>query len=541
MSMLEKKVVATNRKPIMQIVKCQFNRPAEILASYLKKITGASFQIMEVSGVNPQFMFRIIDDIQLGDDGFIYRIHDKEVMIEGNTEQALVYAVYDFLERVIGVRYYTPEYEYIPFDANLKISFEEYQYIPKITYREILYFDYSSGDFAEKHKMTSRDKRDETWGFWCHSFETLCDPNIYFEEHPEYFALREGIRVKEGSQLCLSNPEVLNVVVKNLKKHIEKNPHAKYWSVSQNDNSAYCMCEDCKKLDDIDGGPIGSLLTFVNNVAKEFPDKIISTLAYWYSRKAPLKTRPTENVHIMLCNIEANRGTPIETDEKNSGSKQELLDWKEICNNVFLWDYCIQFKNLCSPFPNLRIIAPNIKFFAENNVTSLFSQANREIEGEFAALRGYLLAKLMWNPYADTNTIIEDFCYGYYKGAGEFILEYINLLHDGLDKTDGNLNIFGTPKDGAESYLSESLLDTYHDIFDKAEKVVELDVEVLQRVKTARLPIYYASIDLQYKESDKQLEYIKEFTETARKVGLKKVEEWKITTDQYVTDAIAAL
>ena len=31
--------------------------------------------------------------------------------------------------------------------------------------------------------------------------------------------------------------------------------------------------------------PSGSMVWFVNKVAREFPDKIISTLAYWYTER----------------------------------------------------------------------------------------------------------------------------------------------------------------------------------------------------------------------------------------------------------------
>ena len=70
-----------------------------------------------------------------------------------------------------------------------------------------------------------------------------------------------------------------------------------------------------------------------------------------------------------------------------------------ICANIPLWDYCIQFQNLVSPFPNLRVIPKNIHFFINSHVKMLFSQCSREYVGEFSALRGYLLAKLIWDPH----------------------------------------------------------------------------------------------------------------------------------------------
>ena len=530
--------IAENKTASVVIVSKEFPRAAAILAKYLNKITDAEFTIQETTTVYPSIVLKCADH---GESGFLYRIFDKDIEIEAGNGQAMVYAVYDWLERVAGCRYYSRTYEYIPFDANLTVCFEEYQFSPILQYREIHYRDFFDPEFAEKHKMVPQCKRDENWGFWCHSFGTLCSPEEYFDEHPEYFSLYEGKRVGKNAQLCLSNPDVFDIVLKNLKKHMDENPKAKYWSVSQNDNAAYCQCEKCREMNERDGSPMGSVLNFGNRIAEHFPDKVISTLAYWYTRKAPATTRPAENVHIMLCNIEANRGLPIETDEKSSGSRQELLDWKEICQNVFLWDYCVQFRNLVSPFPNLRVLGPNIRFFVENNVRSLFSQSNREIGGEFHELRGYLLAKLMWDPYINEREVMIDFLNGYYKQAGPVILQYIDLIHDEMEKAGGELNIFGGPLDAKDTYMREDLFRQYEALFGEAISLTQGDADTQFRVKTAALPIYYAGIVLEYGDREEKLRRIEKFAEQARKTGLVMVEEWKITVDKFVTDAMAKI
>lgn len=530
--------IAENKKPNVVIVSREFRRPAEILARYLKKITNADFTIQETTTVCPSILLKSADH---GESGFRYRIYDKDVEFEAGNEQAMVYAVYDWLERIVGCRFYSRTYEYIPFDANLTVCFEDYSYGPVLEYREILYRDYGDPAFAEKHKLVPNTRRQEHWGFWSHSFKTLCPPEVYFEEHPEYFSLYEGKRVGENAQLCLSNPEVFQVVLENLKKYVAEKPEAKYWSVSQNDNDAYCQCEKCQAMNARDGSPMGSVLNFVNRIAEHFPDKVISTLAYWYTRKPPLITRPGPNVHILLCNIEANRGQPIETDVRSQGSREELLAWKEICPNVFLWDYCIQFRNLVSPFPNLRVLGPNIRFFVENNVRSLFSQCNREIGGEFHELRGYLLAKLMWNPDIDEREVMLDFLNGYYKQAGPVILRYIDRIHDEMEAAGGELNIFGGPLDAKDTWLREEVFREYEGLFEQALTLTEGDRDTWFRVKTAAMAIWYAGIVLEYGTREEKLRRIERFAEQVRKTGLVMVEEWKITADKFITDAIAAI
>ena len=47
----------------------------------------------------------------------------------------------------------------------------------------------------------------------------------------------------------------------------------------------------------------------------------------------------------------------------------------------------------------------------------MFEQGNREVGGEFAELRTYLISKLLWNPYDNVDTLMNDFLNGYYGAA----------------------------------------------------------------------------------------------------------------------------
>ena len=531
--------LAHNRAAAAHIVAPEFTRAASILADYLHKITGGTFAVQAVTDVQNDIIIRKAENAN--PDGFCYYIYDKDIVFEAPNEQAAVYAVYDFLENVCGCRYYTSTEECVPFDANLTVQFSRHAAEPIMAYREVYYRDYFNADFAEKHKMTASSVKDETWGFWCHSFGTLLPVEEYFDEHPEYFALYQGKRVGKNAQPCLSNPAVFDIMVNNLRKHMAERPNCRFWSISQNDNDAYCTCEKCREINEREGSPMGSVLDFVNRIAELFPDKTISTLAYWYTRKPPKTIRPAKNVHIMLCNIEANRGLPIETDDKSKDSREELLAWEQICDNISLWDYCIQFRNLVSPFPNLRVIPQNIRFFVKHNVKMLFSQSNREYEGEFSALRGYLLAKCMWNPDVDENAVIREFCEGYYGAAAEPIMTYINESTDAMEAAGGALGIFGGPLDAKDSWLDEAHYARYNELAEAAMDAVKSNPTLLFRVKTAVMPIWYAGIVLEYGDRQQRMERIQKFAAQARKVGLERVEEWHITPDEFITDAIALL
>ena len=63
---------------------------------------------------------------------------------------------------------------------------------------------------------------------------------------------------------------------------------------------------------------MGTLLRFVNAVAdavaERYPDVLVDTLAYQYTRNVPKLTRPRRNVIIRLCSIECCFRHPL-TDE----------------------------------------------------------------------------------------------------------------------------------------------------------------------------------------------------------------------------------
>ncbi len=118
-----------------------------------------------------------------------------------------------------------------------------------------------------------------------------------------------------------------------------------------------------------------------------FPDKIISTLAYQYTRSAPKNVKPLPNVNIMLCSIECNRSMPIAKDPSSASFVKDIKDWTKLTGNILIWDYVVQFRNYISPFPNLRVLQPNLEFFADNGCRLMFQQGSGAALSEFVELR----------------------------------------------------------------------------------------------------------------------------------------------------------
>ena len=119
----------------------------------------------------------------------------------------------------------------------------------------------------------------------------------------------------EHSQLCLTNPDVLVLCIEGVRTWIHENPKCRIFSVAQNDWYGNCECDTCRMVDEREGSPSGSLIAFVNAIAdaiaEEFPQVMLHTFAYLYSRKAPRTLHTRKNVIIRLCSIECCFSHPI--------------------------------------------------------------------------------------------------------------------------------------------------------------------------------------------------------------------------------------
>ncbi len=523
----EKITLVENHASVYRIVKpfaadSLEDRAAVALQSYLAQISGVTLSIVDdrqpfvsqsiLIGHNSHLLRAGFDPESLnpGDDGFIIKSCGSTVILYAKSSQAVLYAVYAFLEDHLGCRMYAPDAIKIPRQEQLSFDEIDDRQAPFFTWRETLhYFPYTSQVYCDWHKLQNRRSSREKWGMWVHTFDRLVPAEKYFTQHPEYFSEINGIRYRDG-QLCLTNPDVLNTVIENLRGMIKEKPDALYWSVSQNDNYNYCTCPTCRAQDEKHGSHSGSLLSFVNQVAASFPDKIISTLAYQYTRQAPQDLRPLKNVNIMFCSIECNRSKPLASDPGEAAFRRDLEDWGALTSNIIVWDYVVQFRNLLDPFPNLHVLQPNLQYFRDHNCRLMFQQGSGYNISEMHELRTYLIAKLLWNPDIDIEKVKRDFLEGYYGAAGRYIGDYLDLLHKSLIASDAKLDIYGYPFDAIHTYLTPELLSSYQTCFAQARKAVQKDSLLLARVERAELAVEFAVLDISLHDINSELAFVQQ-------------------------------
>lgn len=443
----------------------------------------------------------------LGDEDIQITVESGQVQIHGGLPRGVLYAVYQFLEELVGIRFLTAEHTYISDASALKIPCGRYTYSPPFSFRWSYYRENSENPtFAAKRKINTVTGAENLGGttqqqLINHSFHALVPYGTYGESHPEYYALVDGKRDTNthggGPQLCVTNPEVIEVAAASAIQQLTERPEAANISVSQADTAAYCRCEVCETLNTAEGTPMGSQLTFVNAVAerieKVHPHVKVGTLAYWYTRKPPKTVTPRHNVQIQLCSIECCTLHAIDNPdcEQNQAFCQDTNEWGKICDDIWIWNYNTNFRSYDLPFPNLRSIEPNVRYFLRNNAKGVFMQANGNgLTGEFSDLRNYLISHLIWNPHLDAETLLNEFVNLHYEAAAPPILEYIAFLHDNADAKGLHPRCFPTPEDvGLDAESARTIFDYFQQALALADKS-----EIRARVEKASIPAYKAML-----------------------------------------------
>jgi len=526
----------------------QEERAAWFLQTYVKKMSGVEIPIIKGLESFPDHSVVIRESVSFANtDGFSITTTGKRLTILGGDHKGCIYGVINLLENQFGCRMYAPGFEVVPKKSRLKLPALNIADQPINVYRNVFGWLTDDKDYQDWQRLdVMYDFFAE--GYYVHTMNTLVPWQENFKKHPEYFAEINGQRVID--QLCLTNPDVLRIAIEKLKSEMAKQPGKILWSVSQNDVNSYCQCKNCMKVIEEEGSPAGPVIRFVNQVAAQFPDKIISTLAYQYSRQAPKVTKPADNVQIMLCTIELNRSLPIAEDPRSASFMQDIVDWGRIAKHIYLWDYTVNFNHFVSPFPNFHVLQPNIQMFVKNNVFEHFQQSNTDVGHEFSEMKSYLISRLLWNPEINADSVITDFINGYFGPAAPFIRNYFDTLQGEILKTREWLFIYDPPTTYQNTFLSEANINRYLGYFGQARETVKDQPELLLHVKTCELPVQYATMEIaknqmfsgrgwfEQKDSGYELrkpmrDMLEDFYTTCKEAGVRTLSESGLTPENY--------
>ncbi|MBQ6272198.1 MAG: DUF4838 domain-containing protein [Clostridiales bacterium] len=285
-----------------------------------------------------------------------------------------------------------------------------------------------------------------------------------FAEHPEWFSWiiekqKDGtiVRERRPEQLCLSNPEVYELIKKHVFEILESDAYdptapMQIISLSQADNQYYCMCDDCytfrkqhERADDQEGlCDAAFYLDLCNKIsaevkAKGYTNVYIDMLAYTYNLKPPVNM--TMDDHVIVRYAAISRCYAHDCDDtkclRNGEVIKHLQGWANLANTyggqLWIWDYNANFRDTTGPYMNLDMLCHDIKYYRDIGVSGIYLQSNdahNRTNTEFGDLRLYLGAVLLENPDADTKKETMFFLNEFYGDSAPYIYEAIKLMEE---------------------------------------------------------------------------------------------------------------
>jgi Domain of unknown function (DUF4838) len=529
-------------------------------ANFLKKIfdiqSGHDWKILPYINKNKCIKITQLNSSKKNPGKSHYKIEIANETISLSADSStLITCVAKFLGKFTNCKVYSDEVAYYPFLSTVNIQSKYSENCEPFFSTRLLYERSAANqNFIDWHGLSNNsgpisNEHSFGWGLWVHSFFTLLPPAKHYESNPEFYSLVSGKRLPE--QLCLSNKNVLQLVIFNLRKLIDKNPNYKYWSVSQMDNQNFCQCQNCSEITNQEGSNAGPIIRFVNEIAKYFPSKSITTLAYQYSRTAPKLTKPLSNVVVTVCDLEGDKNLPLTTPNKQDLFQKDLKSWLLLTKNVMVWDYTINFQNIAAPFPNMDAFQPAILNFKKMGVRMLFEQGWHSYGGGLQEYKAYLLAKLLYNPALNVKNIKKEFFLGYYGAAGTYLIKIIDKMQLEARQSGVPLSIFGDLLEHSKGYLSKKNRLCYMAMLDTALKVTSSEKDVFERVDKFAQAFRVSEIELNSSligtqswgkefNNNERLNIknnsdsvLNEFIEKAKLWGPKTIKENSFTLDEY--------
>jgi hypothetical protein len=493
---------------------------ANELATYLARITGGTPTTVTslpddqrpIIAVGPAAA-RLVDPgldlshTRLGDEGFVLRARNGHLILSGAAQarRGTLYAVYEFLERFGGVRWWTAREETVPSRPELAVPAIDEVQVPQLIYREPFYSGmvYEDPVFSARSRVNGHfvdPKRQEPVNYgghyqilgWCHTFYELLPPKTYFQDHPDWYGLYGGVRKHAGGQLCLTNPAMRDELIRRVLERVRADPSAGIISVSQTDYGKFCTCPDCAALEKAEGSPAGPLLNLVNAVAeavdRDHPGFLVETLAYLETSEPPRTIRPRSNVLMRVCGYDCSWHEPLETSAipQNVAFRRQLERWSAITPRLFIWDYVAGNQCAHQPFPNYHVIAPNLRLYARNKAVGIFAQGDTMTGqlGDLVAMRGWVMAKLMWDPQRDEAALTREFLEGYYGPAANSIAAVMAICREAVGRSQVFLHTNKPISTGAWIGLTD--LNRVADHFAEAERRTAGEPALASRVRQAR-------------------------------------------------------
>lgn len=439
----------------------------------------------------------------LGEDGFLIRSFGPHILIAGASPRGSMYGVNWFLDRRLGVRWLAPEVTHWPATPDIALPAQNERQVPRFAFREVLSIEGEDKAWRQRNLLNGEshgpsfrptppeiDSWNSSWAAkdLIANFYQLLPPDTYRAEHPEWY---------QGGQLAMMDEamraQMARVVVDRLRALPD---YRSVWFAIHDMDWGWDMDPESRAFADRHGGhPSAPRLDMMIDVADQvravLPGARLAFNAYHWSFTPPEGMTVPDYILVYPMTIHVDYSEAL-NEPANENLGRDLAGWNEIADHVLVWDHITNFGGFIQPTPNLLPIARSIRWLDQlESVQGYMGEGSFNTAGaEFAALRAWLISRLLWDPQQDPQVLIEDFSRHYYGSAAEPIVEYIALIHERLQASGDVL----TEKTSVEMAMFDAqFIVTADALFDEAEALAD-NADILARVREARVPVDYVML-----------------------------------------------
>ncbi|MBO7721728.1 MAG: DUF4838 domain-containing protein [Kiritimatiellae bacterium] len=403
-----------------------------------------------------------------------------DVFLIGAHATASGYAVYDFAERILGVRQYYPDRkigELVIKTEGLALPRFNWSDKPVYEFRTEFAAGHRGWKFGDAHQSSHRVHTPSYWHV---------DPNLGYKPsrwtgRPEIFALSENGERARTAMLCYGNPRTLqtykehiNLTVEGKRRGFMGDPvdvQRKTVTVSQYDAAVVCHCDFCKKLVDKSAAPTGDASPiiwgyFTKELAKwmkrKYPDWRISILPYINTCDVPkgLDLTAEGNVDAFLCTMP---GLALLAQESARRHEEELMrQWAKATGNpVQNWHYiCWPADRTCAPYV---FGGTAVEFYRRMKGVICGSFLNGGYPVDRLGLSAYVWVRAMWNPGFEAKDVYDEFASRMFGKAAAPMRKLIDMQEKGWARqwkrpSVTSKNVFGISYPRAEVEEMERII-----------------------------------------------------------------------------------
>jgi len=426
---------------------------AEALARYLSQISAAEFKVIAAEPQIPERAILVGDvDVQppdgVSDEGFVIRAEGGRLRICGGTPHATTFAVFSLLEEQLGCRWWSWNEEDVPTAETIEVVAQNTHIEPAFQRHNVYNREAQNRRNDFSYKLRTISLTNFTGG---HNLCPLLKP--YAEENSEFLPMdKEGVRKFNNLHMNYTADGIDAALAEALKQQVVKREgdvkNVIYFAGMGDWYGGMDLSPESKRIydeetwTDPDGrkkpGYSATLLRMINRTAEtleeEYPGIQVGTFAYMSLEAPPAKTRPRDNVAIRIPRLRHDTVRSVLESEKNQSFRRNLDRWLQLTpDRVYIWEYGANFQNFLRPFPCLRSISENIKYYHQEGVAGISIQGNYVATGgDLVVLKDYVWAKLLWDPTREIDELVAEFCSGYYGPAADEMLAYVNLMEQSV-------------------------------------------------------------------------------------------------------------